>query len=869
MKKFLSLAVLTFLLASCGYLEIINPSNSSSSEVISSETTSNSTSVSSNGTSDFITSEQNTSNETTSEDEKSSILSEISSNISSIFSSDISSSEFSSDSSTNEETSSEGTSEDSSSEETSEAISTAKPSWSIPGYQTSNNQTSNESSSNEETSENISSEVISEISSEITTSIIDSVETSEIISSEYISSVVSTVISSELSSENISSEVISEISSEITTSIIESIQTSEIVTSEVISSIISEIVTSEISSIFESSDTSSEESSSIPEEDNSFKLEAPNFDTPKIDAIENVTFEDLFNLGNKISIKAYVSDSELNKLSDDRKTGYKVQTYRRCDKVVITMKNYDKTFTWEFENVGIRQKGNTSRNFIWGDGGLNLNHFKLAFDETFSDTSIYDADYVSKYGNLNYEDREFLNSLSGVDVKWNKNYDESHIKEIYASYLYQASGIISSHIGLADFSIVQVDNNNKEHSMGLCTLYEPASKSLIKRSLKNENKTYLNMGTWDEEKAGAYGIEGKNYGDYYECGYGTGDGHTDSGADWSSSSISGARVGEGKQDGTYIPAYERKTCTTIAYDHSRLKNLINTTNSGSYEQIKQVMDLEQFAIKEAITYYIGNPDGMRYNYNNYMIYIRRTDGKTTIIPIDNDRCFGITRDWEPSYKMKNESPLSTKDIKGNTIRNNLFSKTILSSSNNPSKDNYIEAVLAIRNSDWVKNATFNSFYNKAKSTYSNYSFSLSDGNISFSEYILSKNRVVDAELSNQNGGNDNDNIQDTTRIYFENTNNWSSVYCYVYGDYDKNNGWPGVKMEKAGTRNGHDIYYYDFDTSEYTHIMFTNGTNNDLYKTEKLTMDYVEKSTLFYIDGFSNRGRPDLYAQEINISEIK
>lgn len=853
MKKFLSLAALTFLLTSCGYLQIINPSNSSSSETTSEEKSSE----------DILS--ENTSEETSN--------TSISSLISSIFSSDISSSEFSSNSSMNEETSSKETSEDSSGEETSETTSTAKPSWSIPGYQTSNNQTSNESSSNEETSENISSEVISEISSEITTSIIDSVETSEIISSEYISSVVSTVISSELSSENISSEVISEVTSNITTSIIESIQTSEIVTSEVISSIITEIVTSEISSIFESSDTSSEESSSIPEEDNSFKLEAPNFDTPKIDTIENVTFEDLFNLGNKISIKAYVRDSELNKLSDDQKTGGKVQTYRRCDKVVITMKNYDKTFTWEFENVGIRQKGNTSRQSIWGDGRLNLNHFKLAFDETFSDTSIYDAGYVSKYGNLTYEDREFLNSLSGVDVKWNKNYDESHIKEIYASYLYQASGIISSHIGLADFSIVQVDNNNKEHSMGLCTLYEPASKSLIKRSLKNENKTYLNMGTWDEEKAGTYGVEGKNYGDYYECGWGSGSGRSNSGADWSSDSIQGNRIGIGDQAGKNIPAYERKTCTTVEYDSPLLKNLINTTNYGSYEQIEQVMDLEQFAIKEAITYYIGNPDGMRYNYNNYMIYIRRTDGKATIIPIDNDRCFGITRDWGMTDKMKNESPLSTKDINGDTIRNKLFSKTILSSSNNPSKDKYIEAVLAIRNSDWVKNTTFNSFYNKAKSTYSNHSFSLSDGNISFSDYILSKNRVVDNALTN-NGGNDsgnsggNSNVQNIKRIYFENAVRWSEVYCYVYGDYG-DNGWPGQRLVKAGTRNGKDIYYFDIDINEFNYIIFNNGGSGEENQTEKISVDFVGDCTLFTLGELSERNRYNLYTEEINLTEIK
>ena len=52
------------------------------------------------------------------------------------------------------------------------------------------------------------------------------------------------------------------------------------------------------------------------------------------------------------------------------------------------------------------------------------------------------------------EDREFL-GLSGLDIKWNKNYDSTHIKEIYSSYLYDAAGLMANSIGLTELNITQ------------------------------------------------------------------------------------------------------------------------------------------------------------------------------------------------------------------------------------------------------------------------------------------------------------------------------------------------------------------------------------------------------------------------------
>jgi hypothetical protein len=461
----------------------------------------------------------------------------------------------------------------------------------------------------------------------------------------------------------------------------------------------------------------------------------------------------------------------------------------------------------------------------------------LSFDETFTDNYHYSESYISEHGNKDYENREFLNTLSGLDIKWNKTYDTSHIREVYTSYLYQAAGIISSHIGLAEFSIIETDNNNKETSMGLCSLYEQTGKSLIKRSLKNENKSYINMGTWKEEKSGSYGVDGENYGDLYECGYGYGKGRSKTGADFSLSSIEGEKVGVADEEGNYIPAYERKTSTDIEYDDSQFKNMINIINNGTYDQISQVIDLEEFAIKEAITYFIGNPDGMRYYYNNYMVYFRRTDGKAIIIPKDNDRCLGITRGLNLRNALKDEKLFTPIDRNEKILRNNLFLKTILSNSNNDAKNKYQEAVLAIINSDWAKNSTFKSYFEIAKSTYNNHEFLLEDTHISFSEYVSSKIDAINRSLSS-----------DIRNIYFQNTLNWTNVYCYVFCKEDSES-FEIIEPLNVGTLDELPTYHYSLDVNTYTHIIFCNGELGEKNQSEKIEITYLPYiSNLFYLN---------------------
>ena len=538
-------------------------------------------------------------------------------------------------------------------------------------------------------------------------------------------------------------------------------------------------------------------SSSDIEKENNYKLLEPDFSVPVINNIKNVTLEDFFNVGNYVEINVEISQEELDKLYEDsliyQANGWKSEVYRLASKVSISLTNYGNKFEWTFENVGIRQKGNTSRQLVYdAKKNMLMNHYKLSFDETFDDPNMYDSDFINKYGNNAYSNREFL-GMTGLDFKWNKNYDLTHIKEIYASYLYRASGIMVQHIGLSSLNFKY---GNKSISMGLCSVFEPASKSLIKRSLKSEDN-YINFSDWNSEKAGSYGIINSNYGDLYKCNYG---------ADLTRYSLSDNNVGVSNISGSYNPRYDRKTNTNIDYDDSLLRKLVNAITTSKYDKINECVDLEYLAISSAVGYFVGNPDDMRYNMNNYMIYIRKTDGKAVFIPIDNDRCFGIIKDWDPQNGMQYLQMLDTKMVDGNKTLS-LLCDTILAKTENDSKALYLDYCELIARSKWVANETFETYYNIAKNTYKNYEFSLTDDNISFEQYILNKvAQINDTDLD----------------IYFVSTiNNW--------GNYD-NSELSKYKLKQISK----DVYQIEVVVSKvvrdekgnYIKFKFNNGFTN-------------------------------------------
>ena len=148
-----------------------------------------------------------------------------------------------------------------------------------------------------------------------------------------------------------------------------------------------------------------------------------------------------------------------------------------------------------------------------------------------------------------------------------------------------------------------------------------------------------------------------------------------------------------------------------------------------------------------------------------------------IIPYDIDRCFGITRDFNVMNGMTELEPLSTNTFQGKQ-RNNLLLKTILSHSNNECKKDYLNILEVIKNSNWVKSDTFKVFYNQAKSSYSAYSFSESNENMSFDNYISRK-------ISKING--DSSSNEEDKKVYDN---------LYVVGNFNSWGNYPSSDLTK-------------------------------------------------------------------------
>lgn len=550
--------------------------------------------------------------------------------------------------------------------------------------------------------------------------------------------------------------------------------------------------------------------------------------TRVIESQEKVTYDDLFNLGNKVTISIDVDNEELEKLQADYETGHKTDIYRHCNSVTITLVNGGNTFSWTYEDVGIRQKGNTSRKDVFKNGEIaGLNHFKLSFDETFeySVPGAYTEDWTGKETDYKKRtDRNFL-GLSGIDIKWNKNYDSTHIREIYASKLYRACGLLTQDIGLCDFKF---KTSTKTYNFGLCTIYEPATKALIKKHLKEGN--LLRLPEWKDEKEGAYGVSDVSYGDFYKASWGVGEGSCGNpGPNLSTKSTNNKKVGVKNFDGTYIPAYDRKTNKDVSYSDPLIKELSNKITNGTYSDIEKLMDLDYFAVAMACNYIIGNPDDFRYNNNNYMLYFSRVDGKAYYMPIDNDRCFGVTKDWNPDGNgQKNRAIFDTLNCKNEANTNDLMLKTVLATSTNRSKAIYLNYIKAIKESNFIKEATFEAFFNKTKAVYESsvtsdfvtIGFNLNDSNnLSYHDYITAKLSKIDLNytLSGTNTNTNNNDNNTTDDEYY-----YPSVQ--ITGDFCR---WRGADYPLAYQGDG--VYTVTVTLTKNTGFKFyNNGWDNGL-----------------------------------------
>lgn len=370
-------------------------------------------------------------------------------------------------------------------------------------------------------------------------------------------------------------------------------------------------------------------------------------------------YEQLFDINNKIEIDIDITEDQLALLQEDYEKysakGSKSPIYRETS-MTITIHTSEGADTYEFENVGIRMKGNTSRTDFYNpeDGKYNLIHFKIAFPEEFA-------------------------GLEKLDMRWNKMDDSTYIREYYSYEFMRDCGLLAPHSNLASVNVAGIHE-------GVFSICEPIDKLFIEKNLPEED--------WD--------------GDLYKCGW------TWSGAKYTADMSVGIEDEEKGKFYNFDLKNNKKTS-----NHESMNNLLEKLNDGDVtkEELAQLVDMDYFVKFAAASFFIGNPDDMRYDYNNHYIYFLKSSNKAIFIPCDNDRSFGLTKDWNPTGDaMVSVHPFSTlADATGEEQKNPLFIYTV--DAGGYYVEEYVSALKEVAGSEWLIPEKFDSIYNIAYDHY--------------------------------------------------------------------------------------------------------------------------------------------------------
>lgn len=455
-----------------------------------------------------------------------------------------------------------------------------------------------------------------------------------------------------------------------------------------------------------------------------------NIDKDKLPYTQEEIFNQLFDINNFIQVNIDISDEELAKIQKDyeeySEKGSKSPIYRKAN-LEITIKTEKDQYTYLMEDIGIRMKGNTSRTDFYSEeeGQYNLIHFKIDLQETFDDEKYYDnpIDWSEdEDGRKARKDRTFA-TLENIELRWNKCDDSTYIREYAAYEMYREQGLLAPHTNLAS---TDVAGNHQ----GIFLLYEPIDKVFIEKYVPEEDQG----------------------GDLYKAAW------TRRGANLTTKSS----VGIEDEDAGKFYNYDLKTNKKDSSGEI-MKNLINklSNNSITKEEIAELVDMEYFVKYEAVSYFIGDPDDARNNYNNYYVYFLKSSGKAIFIPCDLDRCFGVTKHWNPNGDgMTSVDPYSTMAAgAGEEQANPLYKKTVCEGGYYI--DEYTKTLKDVFYSKYLTFEKFEEIYNIANGNYSSkstpsklyynsewhdFSFSLertsglntSDGNASVKEYLQAK-----------------------------------------------------------------------------------------------------------------------------------
>ena len=126
-----------------------------------------------------------------------------------------------------------------------------------------------------------------------------------------------------------------------------------------------------------------------------------------------------------------------------------------------------------------------------------------------------------------------------------------------------------------------------------------------------------------------------------------------------------------------------------------------------------MVDVDNFLRFAAVSYFVGNCDDLRNNYNNCYVYFLKSSGKAVFIPYDFDRCLGINREWNPSgHSMTKDSPYGQGNQQSPLFRYSVDNGGFYT-------EEYTQVLLEVAENQLLTPEAFEQRFNIANSLYAN------------------------------------------------------------------------------------------------------------------------------------------------------
>ena len=537
---------------------------------------------------------------------------------------------------------------------------------------------------------------------------------------------------------------------------------------------------------------------------------------------EEELYQQLFDPNNKIKLDLDMSGAELQKLQDDydhyRGFGSKSPIYR-MGTLRIAITTAAGTTVYRINEVGARMKGNTSRTDFYNsnDGIYKYIHLKLDFQETFDDPTYYGSSakqWASEEERDARKDRTFA-ALEQLELRWNKCYDPTYLRETYAYELYRSEDVMAPLTNLCSFDW------SRNH-MGVFCIVEPVDKAFLEKRFDGDDAD----------------------GDLYKCGW------TNQPCNFTNTNSIGIEDEDQGKFYCYDLKNNKKTST-----HAALKNLINKLNSPSLtkEGLAQIVDMDNFLRFAAVSYFLGNPDDIRNNYNNFYLYFVPSTGKAMFIPYDYDRCLGITYEWNPTGNgVTEDDPFGEKiaasdNNGGQGQKSPLFLKTVVKGGFYVKE--FAEVLKDVATNDLLKIATFESWFYRANNLYCDdvkpsrefynaggrdFKFTLADnvgGNLSMKTYLTKKMATYNRYIATVDDILDYERPEQTIYYIRGDFNNWQDTPQYAMTIKDNK---ASITISISSNQNRFKVYnsvqqlwYGTLDMSEDTTVPYETAGNHD------------------------------------------